>query len=131
MIDLLSLLSAAAVAAAPPPAAPSISLTPAARRDVQCFILYAVAVAGAEAAKEEKTKVAGSIGLAYFFGKLKAEVPGLDLADAVQQEANAIDSDTKSKEIGTACDSEFQKGGAELLDLGRKLQELGAKPIAS
>lgn len=52
VIDLLSLLGAAAVATAPTQAALSISLTPAASRDVQCFILYAVAVAGAEAAKE-------------------------------------------------------------------------------
>ena len=131
VIDLLLFLGAATAAAAPGPAAPPMVLPPSVEKDVQCFLLYAAAVSHADQAKEENTKIAASIGLSYFFGKLKVEAPGTNLAEAIQSESTKLDSEAKVKEIGTACDTEFRKSGAELIDLGRKLEQPGAKPPAS
>lgn len=104
-------------------AAPTVAMSAAVKRDVQCFVLYSVAVNAAETSKDEKVKQAGSLGVMYFFGKVKVSAPELNFADAVRQEANAIDSDPQAEQIGNACDTEFQKRGAELIDLGRELQQ--------
>ena len=120
MTAVLSLASAAALAAAPAPAAP---LTDVARNDVQCFVLYAVAVQQADEAKDDKVKQAATLGLMYFFGRLKVEAPGADLVAAVRQEASAMESGADMKAVGAACDAEFQTRGTELMDLGKQLQQ--------
>lgn len=104
----LLLLSAAA--AAPEPAV---------KRDVQCFVLYAVGVAGA---KDDKQKEGASLGLMYFFTKLKYEVPSPDLASIVAQEADVIGNDPALKENADSCDKEFQARGKELMDLGDQMR---------
>jgi hypothetical protein len=113
-------MGAAALGSAPAPAA---TLSDVARKDVQCFVLYAVAVQQADEAKDDKVREAGSLGLMYLFGRLQVEAPGADLAAAVRQEAQAIDAGEDMKDLGAACDAEFQKRGAELMDLGKQLQE--------
>jgi hypothetical protein len=132
VIGLLSLLTAAALAPAPaqPAPAPAPALSAAAKKDVQCFILYAVAVERAVADKDDKTKDGATLGVMYFFAKLKVEAPGLNLSDAVHQQADSFGTEAQAKAIGDSCDSEFQTGGAELRDLGQKLQQSEAKPPA-
>ena len=88
--------------------------------DVRCFMLYAVGVA---TATEDKNRTAATLGTLYFVGKLQAEAPGLDLVTAVRAEAQTFESNPKLKEIGAACDAEFQKRGQELLEVGKELQE--------
>jgi hypothetical protein len=131
VITLLSLLGAAALTAAPAQPEPAAALSAAAQKDVQCFILYAIAVDQAAGDKDETTKQAGSLGLMYFFTKLKLESPGINLVDAVHSQANSFGTEAQAKAIGDSCDSEFQKSGAELRDLGQKLQQPEAKPSGS
>jgi len=119
--SLMTLVSAAAAAAAQPAPAPPLLLSDAARQDVRCFVLYAIAV---DDAQDEKVKAGTSLGLMYFFAKIKLEAPSLNLAAAVRQEATAMENDPTIKETGAACDTEFQKRADELLDLGQQLQEL-------
>ena len=120
MIAVLSLASAAALTAAPAPTPP---LTSVARNDVQCFVLYAVAVQQAEEAKDDKVKAAATLGLMYFFGRLKVEAPGADLVAAIRQEAAAMESSADMEAVGAACDAEFRTRGTELMDLGKQLQQ--------
>ena len=121
MNSLMTLVSAAAAAAAQPAPAPPLLLSDAARQDVRCFVLYAIAV---DDAQDEKVKAGTSLGLMYYFAKIKLEAPALNLAAAIRQEATAMEKDPKVKEDGAACDTEFQKRADELIDLGQQLEEL-------
>jgi hypothetical protein len=123
----MTLVSAAAAAAAQPTPPPPLD-SDAARQDLRCFVLYAIAV---DQAQDEKVKTGTSLGLMYFFAKIKLEAPALNLADAIRQEATAMDNDPRLKDEGVACDAEFQKRGDELLDLGQQLQELAPHSSSS
>jgi hypothetical protein len=92
------------------------------QRDVQCFILYSIAVDTAATAKDDKTQAAASLGVMYFVGKLAVEAPGLNLAGAVRQEADTMSGNPRAKEIGANCDIEFMKRAQELRDVGQQLQ---------
>ena len=118
MNGLMLLMSAAAAAA---PNTVPVPMVPAVKQDVQCFLLYAVAV---DTAKDDKEKHGSSLGVMYYFAKLRVEAPTLDLAQAVKQEVTAFETDPKLKETGAACDAEFQKRGQELIDLGTQLEQL-------
>ena len=122
--DFLMLFAALAVAATEPvqPAA-AVALSPAVQNDVQCFILYAMAVDSADKAKNEKTKETAALGMMYYFGKLQVGAPSLNLVDAVRQEAKTMTGNPKTKEIGAGCDTEFTKRGAELINIGGQLQK--------
>ena len=117
---VLPIAFAAAVAAVPVQSAP-VSLNPLVERDVQCFVLYAIGVNNAVGASDDKAREAGSLGLMYYLGKLEVGAPGVNLTEAVRQEATALQSNPNAKRIGASCDAEFQKRGAELIDLGQKL----------
>lgn len=122
---LILLFSAATIGAAP---APTDSVGPPplsepARRDVQCFMLYAVAVNGAAAGSDDKVKQAAGLGVMYFFTKLKVEAPKLDLYETIRQQAAAMKAGPELNAVGAACDVEFQKQGTELRDLGQRLQK--------
>lgn len=123
MKNLMSLAGIGLILSTSAHAAPPVTMSAAVKRDVQCFVLYSIAVNGAETSRDEKLKQAGSFGMMYFLGKIKVAAPELNFVEAVRQEANAFDSGTKGEEVGTACDAEFQKRGAELVDLGRQLQQ--------
>lgn len=97
-----------------------IALSPTATHDVQCFMLYA---AGIGEATDDKTQMAASMGTMYFFGKLKAEAPDIDLEQAIREEAESIARNPNAREIGKACDAEVQNRSDELLSLGQELQE--------
>jgi hypothetical protein len=112
-------LASAATAAAP---APSAEISPATKADLRCFVLYAIAVGSAASNSDEATTEAGSIGLMYFYGKLQAEAPTLELEGAIRKEAAAMASDPKIKEVGKACDTEFAQRSAKLLELGKALE---------
>jgi hypothetical protein len=115
MLLLIAGLAAAAAQSAPP------TLSPSAHKDVQCFLLYAAAVGAAEKTNNQNTKEAGSLGVMYFLGKLQVSAPGLNLLDAVRQEAKAMDGNPRAKEIGEACDAEFTGRGAELRAMGAQM----------
>lgn len=104
------------------PAQSAVPLSGAVQRDVQCFMLYSIAVDTAVKAKDEKTQEAASLGVMYFVGKLAVESPGLNLADAIRQEADGMTGNPRAKEIGAACDTEFAKRAQQLLDIGQQLQ---------
>ncbi len=123
MNSFMLLLSAATAAAAP--AAP-VSLSEPVKRDVQCFMLYAVAVQRAVTANDEKGKQAGGLGVMYYFTKLKIEAPTLDLVETIRQQAGAMEGDPNLKAVGAACDTELQQRGTELRDLGERLKQAGA-----
>lgn len=119
------LIGAAAAAPASSSAAPPAAIAAPVRRDLRCFLLYAAAVGGSQSdASDEATKSTGSLGVMYFFGKLKSEAPTLDLFPALHDEAIAMATDPQLKDQGKACDSEFQNAGSQLIDLGNKLQQL-------
>jgi hypothetical protein len=80
------------------PAQSAMPLSGAVQRDVQCFMLYSIAVDTAVKAKEEKTQEAASLGVMYFVGKLAVESPGLNLADAVRQEADGMTGNPRAKD---------------------------------
>ncbi|MGE5561923.1 MAG: hypothetical protein ACM3ZV_01295 [Bacillota bacterium] len=98
------------------------------RADLRCFLLYAVAVGLADGSDDENTKDAGSLGVMYYFGKLKSEAPTLDLFSALRDEALSMEGDPNLKEEGQACDTEFKGAGSMLMDLGRQLQQLATPP---
>lgn len=129
-MNLLFLLIGAAAAAAAPAPAPAEAAAPTSiaapvKNDLRCFLLYAAAVGISQNEQDEATKSAGSLGVMYYFGKLKSEAPTLDLFAALHDEALAMESDKNLKEEGRACDTEFQSAGSQLIDLGNKLQDLG------
>jgi hypothetical protein len=117
-ILLASLIGLAAAAPAQPAAASS--LAPTVKKDVQCFLLYAAAAGDT---KDEKVRQAGGFGTMYYLGKLDVAAPGLNIVEAVRAEAKALEGNPTAKEIGTSCDSEFGKRGAELMKIGEELQE--------
>jgi hypothetical protein len=108
---------AAAAAAATGNAAPPSSLSPAVKRDLQCFVLYTLA-AGTE--KDEKKLTGVIAGTWYFLGRIDAIAPGIDLDSAMHAELAEMHSNPKTKEIGAACDAQFSKRGSDLVDLGNQ-----------
>ena len=130
MKSLMLLLSAAAVAAAPAPviAAQPAALPDSVKHDVQCFMLYAMAVQHAVEGNNEKVKQAGGLGVMYFFTKLKVEAPNLDLFETIKQEADGMKGGAQLEATGRSCDTEFQQQGLALQNLGERLKQAGAKP---
>ena len=119
------LIGAAAAPPAPSHAAPPAAISAPVKKDLRCFLLYAAAVGGSQADNEDAaTKSAGSLGVMYFFGKLKSEAPNLDLFAALHDEALAMGTEPQLKEEGKACDTEFRSAGSQLIDLGNRLQQL-------
>src|SRR5690348_18027281 len=113
MNSLVLLFSAATVAAAPAPTVPveTITLSEPVKHDVQCFMLYAIAVQQAVEGNNDKVKQAGGLGVMYFFTKLKIEAPTLNLVDTIKQQAGATEGGTQLKAIAATCDTEFQRQG--------------------
>jgi hypothetical protein len=123
MRQLALLAGVAALTFTPASAAPPASLSPAVQQDVRCFMLFAAAVDQAQKAKNEKVQEATSLAVMYYYGKLAAEAPSLDVGEAVRQEAKALDGNQDAKQVGATCDAEFAKRGQELMQLGAKLQQ--------
>jgi hypothetical protein len=118
------LLSAATIAAAPAPVVPApVSVAGPVKQDVQCFMLYAIAVQRAVAGNDDKVRQAAGLGVMYFFTKLKTEAPTLDLFSTIHQEAAKMQAGPQLKALGEACDTEFQKQGADLRNLGGRLKQ--------
>jgi len=132
MKSLMLLLSAASIVAAPTPAIAAQPAGPpeSVKHDVQCFMLYAMAVQHAVEGNNEKVKQAGGLGVMYFFTKLKMEAPSLDLFETIKQQANDMKAGAELQAIGTSCDTEFQQQGLALQNLGERLKQVGAKPTA-
>lgn len=118
---------ATVAAASPAGAAPRVPLSPSVQKDVQCFVLFAAAADSAGKAKDEAARAATSMGVMYYLGKLQAGAPGLNLVAAVRQEADGFAGNPHMKDIGAACDDEFQKRGQELVDFGKQLQQPASK----
>jgi hypothetical protein len=126
------LLSVATVAAAPAPIVPAqIPLAGPVKQDVQCFMLYAMAVQRAVAANDDKVRQAAGLGVMYYFTKLKVEAPALDLFATINQEAAKMQGGPQLKAVGEACDTEFQKQGVDLRNLGERLSKAGAQSSSS
>jgi hypothetical protein len=125
------LFSAAAAAPAPVMPAPPIILSAPAKHDVQCFMLYAIAVQGAVEKNDEKVKQAGGLGVMYFFTKLKVEAPKLDLFETIKQQAVALKGGPELDAIGKSCDTEFQETGAALQGLGERLKAADGQSSSS
>jgi len=105
------LFSAAAAAPAPVMPAPPIILSAPAKHDVQCFMLYAIAVQGAVEKNDEKVKQAGGLGVMYFFTKLKVEAPKLDLFETIKQQAVALKGGPELDAIARAATRSSRKRG--------------------
>lgn len=121
------LLAAAATLALSPAAAPAqtSALSPGARHDLQCFMLYAIVAAS----DDESAQQLGFIGTSYFAGKLRIEAPGLDLISEVRAEAKSLESNPDAKAIGDSCDKEIQDFGSDMSNLGSALK--GDQPSSS
>jgi len=131
MNSVMLLFSAAAAAPAPVMPTPPIILSAPAKHDVQCFMLYAIAVQGAVEKNDEKVKQAGGLGVMYFFTKLKVEAPKLDLFETIKQQAVALKSGPELDAIGKSCDTEFQETGAALQGLGERLKAADGQSSSS
>ena len=131
MNSVMLLFSAAAAAPAPVMPTPPIILSAPAKHDVQCFMLYAIAVQGAVEKNDEKVKQAGGLGVMYFFTKLKVEAPKLDLFETIKQQAVALKGGPELDAIGKSCDTEFQETGAALQGLGERLKAAGSQSSSS
>jgi hypothetical protein len=131
MNSVMLLFSAAAAAPAPVMPAPPIILSAPAKHDVQCFMLYAIAVQGAVEKNDEKVKQAGGLGVMYFFTKLKVEAPKLDLFETIKQQAVALKGGPELDAIGKSCDTEFQETGAALQGLGERLKAADGQSSSS
>jgi hypothetical protein len=117
---LLMGVAAAAAAPAPPPAAHPLRLAPNIEKDVQCVVFYLMA-AGTE---KDPAKLQGAIaGSWYFVGRLDVAAPGLNLEQAIRQELAAMQGKPGVKELASACDVQLSKRGADLVDLGARLQK--------
>ena len=110
-------------AAAPISSAASAPLSDSTQKDVQCFILFAAATDRAATADDGKAKEAATLGIMYYIGKLAVDAPGLNLVDAVRQQASVMGGNSQLKQIGESCDAEFAKRGSELRDVGTQLQK--------
>ena len=132
MKSLMLLLGAAAAVAAPAraQAAQPAALSGPVKHDVQCFMLYAMAVQHAVEGNDEKVKQAGGLGVMYYFTKLKVEAPNLDLFETIKQQANDMKGGAELQAIGRSCDTEFQQQGLALQNLGERLQQAGTKPAS-
>ena len=112
------LLLATVAASSPVSAAdrvPTAALSPAAERDVQCVTLALVAVS----AEKDQTKQQAVIAEAwYFLGRLDSDAPGADLKQATAKAFETMKGNPHTKDIGVACDAEFEKRGADLTKLG-------------
>jgi hypothetical protein len=111
----ISLLAASLAVAATASAQPSATTN----HDVQCFMLYA---AGIGVATDDKARFVATMGTMYFFGRLKSEAPDLNLEQAIRAEGDKFADNPNAKAIGEACDKEVQERGAELEDVGQRLQ---------
>ena len=131
MNSVMLLFSAAAAAPAPVMPALPIILSAPAKHDVQCFMLYAIAVQGAVEKNDEKVKQAGGLGVMYFFTKLKVEAPKLDLFETIKQQAVALKGGPELDAIGKSCDTEFQETGAALQGLGERLKAADGQSSSS
>jgi hypothetical protein len=117
---MLHLIAIAAAVAAAAPAAP-VPLSPAVKKDVHCFMLFAAEVDGA---KEDKVRQAAGLGVEYYLGRIDVAAPGLDLARVVREEGAAFDRDPDAmKAVAATCDSEFTKRNQDLMNLGKDLQK--------
>lgn len=126
MRNCLSFAAAAALAFSPAAAPAQTSpLSPSARHDLQCFILYAI-VASSD---DESAEQLGFIGTSYFAGKLRIEAPDLDLVSAVRETAKSLEGDPEAKAIGDSCDQEVQDFGKDMSNLGSALK--GDQPSSS
>jgi hypothetical protein len=115
------LLAASAILGASAPASAQVAMSPAVKQDVQCFLLYAVAIDDSK--NDEKAQHGSSLAVMYFVGKLAVEAPSLDLAAAARQVATELEENAHAKEVGAACDSEFADRGKQLIDVGNQLQQ--------
>ena len=103
------------------PAVAATTLASPVQKDLQCFMLYAMAVDHAVKQKDEEMRQGAGLSLIYFLGKLKAEAPTLVFAETINQEAETLIRDPKIKEIAKSCDTEFQAAGTEMRNLGSDL----------
>jgi hypothetical protein len=105
----------------PTQAAAATPLAAPVQRDLQCFMLYAMAVDHAVKEKDEEMRQGAGLSLIYYLGKLKAEAPTLVFADTIREEAETLIRDPKIKELAKSCDTEFQTAGTEMRNLGGDL----------
>lgn len=109
-----ALVSTTAAPAQTPP------LSPVVKKDLQCFLLLAAAVGMTE---DKAKKDAGSIGVAYFYGRLQAQAPGLDLVQAARRELAMFDDEAEAQRTGAACDAEVAAFGDALIKFGDDLRD--------
>jgi len=114
--SVLALLLATEASAAP--------LAPAVRHDVQCFILFSMAVGAAE---KPEQKTAATLAVPYYMGKIRTHSPGLDIAQAALDEIRSLRGSPDAERIGEQCDAEFQGVGRDLISIGERLQQLEGK----
>jgi hypothetical protein len=112
---LLLIAAAASAALSNADSAASAALPAGAEKDVQCLTLALVATS----VEKDPAKQQGIIAEAWFFmGRLDAEAPSIDLKPALSSAFDKMKGNPGTKDIGTACDAEFQKRGADLRNLG-------------
>ena len=111
-------LAACACAANAQPAKP-MQLSPAVKKDLQCFIIY---TAAAGVAKDEQTQQAAGYGTMYYLGRLDVSARSLDLVQAVRQESAAMEGNPETQRIGQICGEELKTRGQALMSIGQSLQ---------
>ena len=122
------LFSLMALASAIPGVSNAASLSPAISKDVQCFLLFSV---GIDQSKDEEAKQVAATAVTYYLGRLNAAAPDLDIAQAVLDEATALEKNPLAGKIGAACDAEFAKRGEELTRIGKSLEKAAAQSSSS
>jgi hypothetical protein len=84
--------------------------------DVRCLV---VGLRFANSSNNATVAYAGKIVASYYFGRIKAEAPNLNVQDQVDHEAAAMSGDAIAAE-STRCGADFQTQSAAMLDLANR-----------
>jgi len=117
---LTYLLAACAALIAVPSAqaVPADSPATAVGHDTECLVLFLVAAGDTKEPKVQQAAIAGSW---YFLGKVDGRAPGLDVVSALRSKETELRGNPRAGQIGTACDAELARRGADLLDIGKQV----------
>ncbi len=103
-------------------AAAFAALPPAAQPDAQCLMVY---TAAAGIAKTDADRLPALLGTAYFYGRIEAVAPSVNVTDLLQDLSVTLDKmeQPKLQVLGESCDKRFQAMGKRFEAAGETLKK--------